>query len=195
MIASTAGPWQCRTVIANTWGSAGQCYRAWHGYYDTMIYYNLVWRDYDKLWEIPEFADVVEGLLYRYRYHRSHISHMRMDRMHSLVHQHLFTVFIMPSSGNTLPMCASSRISNYLVLSFPQWFLTVQQSTTLNTNWCGMATSRHMIKIYLISRWWACVPIKLGVQTLWRTCLLALLAIFKFVVDFWVVQVCSVSAS
>ena len=38
-------------------GTARQCYRAWHEYYGSIINYNFVWRDYDKLWEIPEFAD------------------------------------------------------------------------------------------------------------------------------------------
>lgn len=163
----------------------------------TLNVYTLLISEYLAMILFPRllpFHRVVEGLLYHYRYHRSHISHMRMDRMHSLVHQHLFTVFVMPSSGNTLPMRASSRISNYMVLSFPQWSLIVQRSTTLNMNWRGMASSRHIIKMYLISQWWACALAKLGVQTLWRTCLLALSVIFKFVVDFLVVQVRSVFA-
>lgn len=62
---------------------------------------------------IPPLHRIIEGLLYHYQYRHSHISHMRMDRMRYLVHQRLsFTVFIIPSSGSTLPIHCASLLSS-----------------------------------------------------------------------------------
>lgn len=53
---------------------------------------------------------VIEGIIYPYQYHQSHVSHMRIDHIHHLVHERLFTIFVMPSSGDTISMCKCSTI-------------------------------------------------------------------------------------
>ena len=69
---------------------------------------------------------IVNGLVLRHRYHRSHISHMRPDRFRRLVRmESLFTIFIAPPVGRTVPLC-ESLIPNFTDLSYTNrsglWF-------------------------------------------------------------------------
>jgi len=48
---------------------------------------------------------ILKGSLCHFRYHRSHISHMRLDRLTRLVkEQRVFTIFVVPPSGPTIPL-------------------------------------------------------------------------------------------
>ena len=61
---------------------------------------------------------IVNGLVLHHRYHRSHISHMRLDHFRRLVHmESIFTIFISPSVGRTVPLC-KSLIPNFTDLSY-----------------------------------------------------------------------------
>ena len=56
--------------------------------------------------EVLPFPRVSKGLLCQFRYHQSHISHMRIDRLNRLIkNQQIFTIFMVLPSGPTIPLC------------------------------------------------------------------------------------------
>ena len=61
---------------------------------------------------------IMNGLVLCRRYHRSHISHMQLDRFHCLVRmESLFTIFIVPPVGRTVPL-RELLIPNFTHLSY-----------------------------------------------------------------------------
>ena len=56
--------------------------------------------------EVLPFPRIAKGLLSQFQYHRSHISHMRVDCLSRLVKkQQIFTIFVVLPSGPTIPLC------------------------------------------------------------------------------------------
>jgi hypothetical protein len=51
------------------------------------------------------FHHVLE-LLDKRRYHRSHISHMRQDRLRRLVKHNYYTIFVLGAGGRSVPIGA-----------------------------------------------------------------------------------------
>ena len=61
---------------------------------------------------------IMNGLVLRHQYHQSHISHIQLDRFCCLVGMvSLFTIFISPPVGQTVPLC-KSLIPNFMNLSY-----------------------------------------------------------------------------
>ena len=57
---------------------------------------------FPKVLPLPRIS---KGLLCQFWYHRSHISHMRVNCLRRLVkEQRVFTIFVVPPSGPTIPL-------------------------------------------------------------------------------------------
>ena len=56
---------------------------------------------------------VIEGIFYPYLYHHSHVLHMWINCIHHLVHEWLFTVFVMLSLGKHFPCVSAYQFCFY----------------------------------------------------------------------------------
>lgn len=133
---------------------------------------------------------IAEQVFHWFRYHRSHISHMRLDRLRRLVNnQCVFTIFVAPPSGPTIPFRKYSNISRRLTLNIFQSFLRIPLLTTLNWLWHVIKFFHDRPSTFHTFTWMVCIGLSSRGRIRWKTFLRALWLIFSFAVNHSVDQV------